>query len=68
MSGIVTVGTGVTHLPTWAIAGTMVDSCGHCDECNAGNEQYCENQLFILMAPRQTLNSTPGGITVFQTV
>jgi uncharacterized zinc-type alcohol dehydrogenase-like protein len=23
--------------------GCMVDSCGHCTSCQAGNEQYCEN-------------------------
>lgn len=25
--------------------GCMVDSCRHCDACNSGSEQYCENHL-----------------------
>ena len=46
MAGVVTaVGSSVTqHKAGDRVGvGTMVDSCGRCDECRAGFENYCEN-------------------------
>lgn len=66
MAGIVTaVGTGVTRFkPGDRVAvGTMVDSCGHCGECNDGNEQYCENQVIYSYGTPTDTSLNPGGIT-----
>ncbi|HCT5903108.1 NAD(P)-dependent alcohol dehydrogenase [Klebsiella pneumoniae] len=66
MSGIVTaVGTGVTRFNVGdrVGVGTMVDSCGHCGECNAGNEQYCENQVIYSYGTQTDPKLNPGGIT-----
>ncbi len=30
--------------------GCMVDSCRHCEECHAGEEQYCDNTVFTYNA------------------
>ncbi|HEX6550679.1 MAG TPA: NAD(P)-dependent alcohol dehydrogenase, partial [Gammaproteobacteria bacterium] len=40
-----TVGSKVTKFRTGDLVGVgcMVDSCRHCDSCNEGFEQYCEN-------------------------
>jgi len=66
MSGIVTaVGTGVTQFKVGdrVGVGTMVDSCGHCGECNDGNEQYCENQVIYSYGTPTDAALNPGGIT-----
>lgn len=66
MSGIVTaIGSGVTKFKVGdrVGVGTMVDSCGHCGECNAGNEQYCENQVIYSYGTPTDPALNPGGIT-----
>lgn len=42
---VVRVGKDVTRLKPGDIGavGCLVDSCGHCDSCHDGLEQYCEN-------------------------
>jgi uncharacterized zinc-type alcohol dehydrogenase-like protein len=42
---VVAVGDRVTKFRVGDLAGVgcMVDSCGHCDSCREGEEQYCEN-------------------------
>jgi uncharacterized zinc-type alcohol dehydrogenase-like protein len=42
---VVAVGAGVKNFKVGDLAGVgcMVDSCGHCHPCDAGDEQYCEN-------------------------
>ena len=43
--------------------GCMVDSCNHCDNCDEGLEQYCENgTIFTYNSPeKQTGGTTYGG-------
>ncbi|WP_319005048.1 alcohol dehydrogenase catalytic domain-containing protein [Acuticoccus sediminis] len=46
IAGVVTaVGSGVSTVRVGDRVGVgcMVNSCGHCSECDAGFEQYCEN-------------------------
>jgi uncharacterized zinc-type alcohol dehydrogenase-like protein len=42
---VVAVGNGVRRFKPGDLAGVgcMIDSCGHCDSCHEGEEQYCEN-------------------------
>ncbi|MGV0953761.1 MAG: NAD(P)-dependent alcohol dehydrogenase [Fluviibacter sp.] len=42
---VVAVGSAVTQFKLGDLAGVgcMVDSCGHCDPCGEGEEQYCES-------------------------
>lgn len=42
---VVAVGNKVKNFKPGDLAGVgcMVDSCGHCQTCNEGEEQYCEN-------------------------
>lgn len=42
---IVAVGEHVTKFKVGELAGVgcMVDSCGHCDSCHEGEEQFCDN-------------------------
>ena len=42
---VLEVGKNVTHFKEGDLVGVgcMVDSCQHCDACNEGLEQYCEN-------------------------
>ncbi|HEX8964785.1 MAG TPA: NAD(P)-dependent alcohol dehydrogenase [Rhodocyclaceae bacterium] len=42
---VVAVGGKVKNFKVGDLAGVgcMVDSCGHCDSCREGEEQYCEN-------------------------
>jgi uncharacterized zinc-type alcohol dehydrogenase-like protein len=44
------VGSGVTHFKVGDLAavGCMVDSCGVCDGCRQGLEQYCDRQATVL--------------------
>lgn len=50
---IVSIGAKVTKFKVGALAGVgvMVDSCRHCDDCNNGQEQFCQ------VSPVQTYNS-----------
>ncbi|WP_213982532.1 NAD(P)-dependent alcohol dehydrogenase [Sphingomonas sp. dw_22] len=43
------VGSDVTGFQAGDLAGVgcMVDSCGHCPSCSAGEEQYCETTGFV---------------------
>ncbi len=42
---VVAVGNKVQNFKVGDLAGVgcLVDSCGHCNSCNEGEEQYCEN-------------------------
>lgn len=42
---VVAIGSQVKNFRIGDLAGVgcMVDSCGHCDSCREGEEQYCEN-------------------------
>lgn len=46
---VTAVGSGVTKFSVGDLVGVgcMVDSCGHCSSCNAGEEQYCETTGFV---------------------
>jgi len=50
---IVSIGAKVTKFKVGDLAGVgvMVDSCRHCDDCNNGQEQFCQ------VSPVQTYNS-----------
>ena len=66
MSGLVTaVGSAVTKFKVGdrVGVGTMVDSCGHCSECNGGQEQYCEEQVIYSYGTPTDESLNPGGIT-----
>lgn len=43
--------------------GCMVDSCGHCQECIGGHEQYCENRATNTYGDATDLTLNPGGYT-----
>ena len=43
--------------------GCMVDSCGHCAECEGGNEQYCENMATFTYGTPTDEALNPGGFT-----
>jgi alcohol dehydrogenase (NADP+)/uncharacterized zinc-type alcohol dehydrogenase-like protein len=65
IAGIVTaVGKNVTKFKVGDKAGVgcMVDSCMHCESCNHGEEQFCDNgaTLFTYGAPDKT---APSGLT-----
>jgi uncharacterized zinc-type alcohol dehydrogenase-like protein len=46
---VTSVGQNVTKFQVGDLAGVgcMVDSCGACSNCQAGDEQYCDNQLVL---------------------
>lgn len=46
---VTAVGANVTKFAVGDLAGVgcMVDSCGHCPSCDAGEEQYCETTGFV---------------------
>ena len=46
---VTAVGSEVTKFAVGDVVGVgcMVDSCGHCPSCNAGEEQYCEGSGFV---------------------
>ena len=65
IAGIVTaVGKNVTKFKVGDQAGVgcMVDSCGRCESCKRGEEQFCDNEatLFTYGSPDKT---SPTGIT-----
>jgi alcohol dehydrogenase (NADP+) len=65
ITGVVAaVGKNVTKFKVgdYAGVGTMVDSCGICESCKRGEEQYCDNNatLFTYGYPDKT---SPTGIT-----
>lgn len=68
IAGIVTaVGDNVTkhRVGDRVGVGCMVDSCGHCAECNEGNEQFCEapgGTAFTYGTPTSEARD-PGGFT-----
>jgi len=45
---VTAVGDGVTRFKIGDAVGVgcLVDSCRHCEECEHGQEQYCENKVF----------------------
>ncbi|TGN13387.1 NAD(P)-dependent alcohol dehydrogenase [Leptospira ilyithenensis] len=61
---VISVGKNVTKFKTGDHAGVgcMVDSCGTCESCKAGEEQHCDNNatLFTYGYPDKT---SPSGIT-----
>jgi alcohol dehydrogenase (NADP+) len=57
------VGTGVTaYAPGDAVAiGTIVDSCGECPACRAGQEVYCAQATFTYASPDRVDGTTTLG-------
>lgn len=65
ISGVVlAVGSAVTKFKVGdrVAVGTMVDSCGHCDECRADLEQYCENGVTYTYGVPTDKTLNPSGI------
>ncbi|HWA58033.1 MAG TPA: NAD(P)-dependent alcohol dehydrogenase [Gemmatimonadales bacterium] len=58
---VVAVGNEVTRFVPGELAavGCMVDACGECDDCRAGEEQFCANTTFTYNSPDPVL----GGMT-----
>ncbi len=66
ISGVVlAVGSAVTKFKVGdrVAVGTMVDSCGHCGECRADLEQYCENGVTYTYGVPTDKKLNPSGIT-----
>ena len=64
---IIKVGTDVTKFKVGDLAGIgcIVDSCGHCEHCHEGEEQYCdEGWTVVFNAPDKILGGqTYGGFS-----
>ena len=58
---VVEVGKNVTKFKVGDLAGVgcMVNSCGVCDRCKAGEEQYCENNKTVYTYNSRDFDGTP---------
>ena len=58
---VVEVGRNVTKFKVGDLAGVgcMVNSCGVCDRCKAGEEQYCENNKTVYTYNSRDFNGDP---------
>ena len=58
---VVEVGKNVTKFKVGDLAGVgcMVNSCGVCDRCKAGEEQYCENNKTVYTYNSRDWDGTP---------
>lgn len=68
---VVAVGSSVSKFKVGARVGVgcMVDSCGHCSECAAGFEQYCENGMTQVYGSKDRDGKvTQGGYSTFNVV
>jgi uncharacterized zinc-type alcohol dehydrogenase-like protein len=62
---VVAVGSGVSNVRVGDRVGVgcMVDSCGHCHECSAGFEQYCEEGPMMTYGSEVPASVEPTGTT-----
>ncbi|MCP3103691.1 NAD(P)-dependent alcohol dehydrogenase [Myxococcus sp. K15C18031901] len=68
---VVAVGSSVSKFKVGSRVGVgcIVDSCGHCSECAAGFEQYCENGMTQVYGSKDRDGTmTQGGYSTFNVV